>query len=703
MTHTDKWHGFPIYDRPLGMQTDGTDDGRPTVWITDFSVCQPSEHLAGWSLIDYANEAYSGRLLQAPRGAAPSPVTLELHLTGWYAVYVWLMGGDAPVPNNEPDCDSVYPNSDGPALQLSGDARPSTRFRTMAQDQMFWPGLEACFWKYADLTGQSLTIAFQGSTIYLGAIQCIPLAPAEVEAMQQSRANPDHKRMIVKGDAYSVADRALFHEMLRDTDVCAWIAGCEDTENLMTPGGSPGLKAFREDMTDLGIAAYVCERPGAWSAYGEDSPDPRAAAFRAHPEWHCLDRDGTDTHQASYAHPGVIEHMLGRARAVAEIGVDGFGYCFNRDPGLVLFEPVAMQGFQERYGVDPLTLPDRDDRLLDWRAEIITAYLRKLRALIDEVAAEKGFPRIKMVQIVLGDEAANRFYSFDISTWVREGLVDILCPYPWGDYPDRWLAQGYCDVDVAYFTQLVKGTDCKVYPMWLTNVDRYYGWVQWHVRSNEYFTKAMHDYAHGADGISTWDFMGLQLFFPYMADRWLRLGHQEQLADWAAHDAPLPPKLRFTRFDGHTPDRYPAGTGGYSPGINLGWHLYQRRIDSTEYDFALCRRLLNEYLSVRQYFTGDFYPLTPYSLEQSAWIAWQFDRPDLGEGLLQAFRRPTCSEESAIYRLFGLDPAAMYAVTNFDAPDTLCKSGHALMTEGIVVTLTTCPGAAVMVYRQVAP
>jgi hypothetical protein len=315
-------------------------------------------------------------------------------------------------------------------------------------------------------------------------------------------------------------------------------------------------------MDDLGIEAYACDRPGSWSTYTGQNTAERLQLFEQHPEWHCLDRDGTPTHQASYAHPEVIAYMLRRARAAAEAGIDGFGYFFTREPGLGLFEPVAMQGFQERYGVDPLTLPDHDDRLLDWRAEIITGYLRKVRALLDDVAAEKGRPRINMVHVVLGDEAANRFYSLDIPAWVREGLVDVLCPYPWTDYPDRWLAQGYIDIDVAYFTNLVKGTGCTVYPMWLTGTDRLYTWTQTHVRPNEYFTKAMLEYARGADGISTWDFMGLQLFFPFMADRWLRLGHRECLTEWAEHDYPLPPKLRFTRYDGHTLDRYPPGTGG---------------------------------------------------------------------------------------------------------------------------------------------
>ena len=42
----------------------------------------------------------------------------------------------------------------------------------------------------------------------------------------------------------------------------------------------------------------------------------------------------------------------------------------------------------------------------------------------------------------------------------------------------------------------------------------------------------------------------------------VRLGHKEQLASRAENDFPLPQKLRFTRFAGETPNRYPAGTGG---------------------------------------------------------------------------------------------------------------------------------------------
>ena len=561
----DKWDGLPLYDRPLGSKTDGVDDGRPVVTITDFSACQPADALAEWSLVDYETDDFSGKLLHAGKmgfaATAPPELTLDLNVSGYYAVYVWLMGGDSAVQKYRPHYDSVHSLSNGPALRLSDDKYPGVLFRTLSHDLMFWPGAEACFWKYADLTDQKLHISYQGSTVHLAAIQLVPLSPTEVEAIQKDRASAANKRLIIKGDTYDAASIRLFHDLIKETDVFAWIAGCNSTADLLAPGGCESLKRFRKDMTELGVEAYVCERIGLWSGHTFRN-DQRFLDFDKHPEWHCRDRDGADTHQASYAHPEVQEYMLQRARAAAETGIDGYGYLFCRDPGLILFEPIAMEGFEEKHGVDPCTLNDRDDRLLDWRADIITDYLRRLRKLLDDVAEEKGFDRIKIVHVVLGDEAANRFFSFDVPTWVKEGLVDVLCPYPWADYPDRWLSQGFVDVDVKYFTSLVKGTDCKVYPMWLTAQPGTYMWSPENVRTNEYFKKAMKDYADGADGISTWDFMCAQLFYPFKADRWLRLGHKEQLSEWQANDFPLPPKLRFTKYAGKTPDRYPPGTGG---------------------------------------------------------------------------------------------------------------------------------------------
>jgi alpha-galactosidase len=117
-------------------------------------------------------------------------------------------------------------------------------------------------------------------------------------------------------------------------------------------------------------------------------------------------------------------------------------------------------------------------------------------------------------------------------------------------------------------------------------------------------------------------------------------------------------------------------------------------------DVELLRKLLKEYVAVRPCLFGDFYPLTPYSIEHSAWIAWQFDRPDLGEGLVQAFRRPECREATQQYRLHGLDAAATYTVTDVDEGRQRTMSGQTLMEAGVSVNVPAQPGAAVVRYTK---
>jgi len=557
-----KWDGKPFYDRPLGAETEGVDDGRSIVRITDFSVCQQPEALAEWSLVDYETDEFSGKLLNAARTAPAPQLTLDLNVSGWYAVYLWLMGGDTLIPRNYLAYSQVYSESKGPALKLTDDECFSGWFRTITHDLMRWPGVEACFWKYADLTNQKLTIKHQGHTIYLAAVELVPLSPAEVEAIQRDREDTSNRRLIIKGDCYSINNDGTSHnrifEHLKDRDLFAWIAGTETNSDFLNPGGSDDLRAFIEKLHGLNAECWVLDRPGLWTHH-LFWDDQRARDFDHHPEWHCKERDGTDTCQCSYAHPEVIEYMMHRARAIAEHGVYGFGFMFNRDPGLILFEPVAVKAFEEKHGIDPRTLRDNDPLLLEWRAEVITDFLRQVRKMLDEVAEEKGFERIKMVHITLANEAANRLYSFDIPRWIEEGLVDVLVPYPWNEYPEHWLAQGFMYIDVKYYSELVKGTDVKLFPMWLSG-QWYRHWTPEHIRFMDYFKQAKEDYENGADGIAAWDYVGL--LFSFEQDRWMRLGHKDKLDEWIEKDYPLPPRLNFTKYNGKTVNRFPPGTGG---------------------------------------------------------------------------------------------------------------------------------------------
>ena len=97
---------------------------------------------------------------------------------------------------------------------------------------------------------------------------------------------------------------------------------------------------------------------------------------------------------------------------------------------------------------------------------------------------------------------------------------------------------------------------------------------------------------------------------------------------------------------------------------------------------------------------GDYYPLTDYSLQLDQWIAWQFDQPEKGEGVVQVFRRAQCAESTKTLRLRGLDPAAQYRITDFDEPGSTKVSGRQLMGEGLNVKIGKAPGSLVIMYKK---
>jgi alpha-galactosidase len=119
-------------------------------------------------------------------------------------------------------------------------------------------------------------------------------------------------------------------------------------------------------------------------------------------------------------------------------------------------------------------------------------------------------------------------------------------------------------------------------------------------------------------------------------------------------------------------------------------------------DLNLLRRLMKEYRKVRPYIFGDYYPLTPYSLDSKVWAGWQFDRPDLGEGMVQMFRRPDSSEESKLVKLQRLEPDATYILTNLDldAAASSSMTGRQLMDEGLTIAIKERPGSALIIYRK---
>jgi alpha-galactosidase len=132
-----------------------------------------------------------------------------------------------------------------------------------------------------------------------------------------------------------------------------------------------------------------------------------------------------------------------------------------------------------------------------------------------------------------------------------------------------------------------------------------------------------------------------------------------------------------------------------------------------DFPFDWLRSLVEELKQVRPYYYGDYYPLLPCSSvadcttgasnERSAafeWAAWQFNRPEQGDGMVQAFRRDKNNDLMKDMRLRGLDPTATYEVTDLDggAPNRI--SGRDLMQKGLHVEIAGKPGAAIITYKR---
>ena len=119
-------------------------------------------------------------------------------------------------------------------------------------------------------------------------------------------------------------------------------------------------------------------------------------------------------------------------------------------------------------------------------------------------------------------------------------------------------------------------------------------------------------------------------------------------------------------------------------------------------DWALLTKLTTQERRIQSYYFGDYYPLTPYNLSNSLWLAWQYDRPDLESGIVQAFRRADCADDHQTFKLAGLDAAATYQIQNLDTDQHWRMVGADLMENGLPIELDSKPGAALLRYDRVA-
>ncbi len=76
------------------------------------------------------------------------------------------------------------------------------------------------------------------------------------------------------------------------------------------------------------------------------------------------------------------------------------------------------------------------------------------------------------------------------------------------------------------------------------------------------------------------------------------------------------------------------------------------------------RRHLERYLPIRHVFTKNFYPLTPWTEDANAWLAFQFHDPVKQVGIVQAFRNPASSSQAVTLKLRDLDARQTYVLSH---------------------------------------
>jgi hypothetical protein len=133
--------------------------------------------------------------------------------------------------------------------------------------------------------------------------------------------------------------------------------------------------------------------------------------------------------------------------------------------------------------------------------------------------------------------------------------------------------------------------------------------------------------------------------------------------------------------------------------LSLAWH-------PLDDDFSMEQAILQieRYKRIRPLLSGDFYPLTPWSLEET-WIGYQFNRVDLDKGLVLLFKRSTSKDiiysvsDTFKFCLRGLDPENYYQV-HFERSNRDEVLTGADLAEGIQVVISEEKGAKIITYSK---
>ncbi|MEN6386096.1 MAG: alpha-galactosidase [Phycisphaerales bacterium] len=132
----------------------------------------------------------------------------------------------------------------------------------------------------------------------------------------------------------------------------------------------------------------------------------------------------------------------------------------------------------------------------------------------------------------------------------------------------------------------------------------------------------------------------------------------------------------------------------FASSLNLGWTA-----DQPGFDMNKAKSILAKYNSLAPRLIGSWYPLLPYSRAATVWMASQYHRADLEQGIVLAFRHSSNSEPTKTLKLYGLTENSNYTLYFNSTGQTITRTGAQLMA-GLNVSLNQAKSELIEYQKQ---
>ena len=197
-----------------------------------------------------------------------------------------------------------------------------------------------------------------------------------------------------------------------------------------------------------------------------------------------------------------------------------------------------------------------------------------------------------------------------------------------------------------------------------------------------------------ASGGRRMDPLSLSVSIPLLRSDWVlqatgNQAHTHGLSLWVPYSGAA------ARITGVATDAYNARSA-----MAPSYHLALNVADPTA-DWNELKRLATEWDTIKDSWLGDYYPLTPHSVDETTQLAFQFQTQNGKTGFVQAFRRSQNTAGQLAVILRGLKSTARYQFTDLQTGVVSIKRGYEVMGSGsLTIVLPNAPSATTIGYRR---